>query len=175
MNFRISGKNIEVTEALRNRVETKIGKLNKFFNTDTESQVTLSVEKNRQIVEVTIYYKGFYFRAEQFNDDMYAAIDKVVDVLEKQIVKNKTKLEKRFKDDSLKFEHLVGVDDDFEEEQHNIVKVKKFPMKPMSAEEAILQMNMVGHDFYMFRNLENGEVNVVYKRKHGGYGVIQSE
>lgn len=175
MKFIISGKNIEVTDALHQRIESKIGKLDKFFNGPTEAHATLSVEKNRQIVEVTINYKGVIFRAEQVNDDMYAGIDKVVDILEKQIVKNKKRLEKRFKDDSLKFEHLIEEHGEDMDEEHDIVKTKKFAMKPMTAEEAILQMNLLGHEFFIFRNSENEEINAVYKRKHGGYGLIQPE
>jgi len=175
MKFIISGKNIEVTEALKERVELKIGKLNKLFNVGTEVHVTLSVEKNRQIVEVTIMYKGFIFRAEQVNEDMYASIDKVVDVLEKQIVKNKKRLEKRFKDESLKFDYLIETYGESIDEEHNVIKNKKFALKPMTEEEAILQMNLLGHEFYMFRNSENEDINVIYKRKHGGYGLIQPE
>ena len=175
MKFIISGKNIEVTEALKERVELKIGKLNKLFNVGTEAHVTLSVEKNRQIVEVTIMYKGFIFRAEQVNEDMYTSIDKVVDVLEKQIVKNKKRLEKRFKDESLKFDYLIETYGESIDEEHNVIKNKKFALKPMTEEEAILQMNLLGHEFYMFRNSDNEEINVIYKRKHGGYGLIQPE
>lgn len=176
MKFIVSGKNIDVTDALRERIESKIGKLSKFFNADTDVHATMSVEKNRQIIEVTIHYKGMIFRAEQATEDMYASIDKVVDVLEKQIVKNKTRLEKRFKDESLGFEDLMETHGESVDEEHNnVVKKKKFLIKPMTEDEAILQMNMLGHEFYVFKNIEDDELNVVYKRKHGGYGIIQPE
>ncbi len=176
MKFIVSGKNIDVTSALRERIESKIGKLGKFFSPDTDVHATMSVEKNRQIIEVTIHYKGMIFRAEQSTEDMYASIDKVVDVLEKQIVKNKTRLERRFKDENLGFEGLVEThSEDIDEEHHNVVKTKKFLMKPMTEDEAILQMNMLGHEFFVFKNIEDEQLNVVYKRKHGGYGIIQPE
>lgn len=173
MKFIISGKNIVVTDALKDRVESKIGKLNKFFANETEVHTTLSVEKNRQIIEVTIPFKGMIFRAEQTNDDMYAAIDKVVDVLERQIVKNKTRLTKRFKDENFKFE---GLDANYkDEEDTGIIKMKKFHLKPMTQDEAILQMNLIGHEFFMFRNSDTNQINVVYKRKDGNYGLIEPE
>lgn len=172
MNFIISGRNIDVTAALKERVESKLGKVSKFFDEDTDVNVTLSVEKNRQIVEVTIPFKGMIFRAEQENADMYASIDKVIDVLERQIMKNKTRLERKFKEESLRFESLsqeVGNDN----EDNRVIKTKRYALKPMLEEEAILQMNMLGHEFFMFRNGESNEVNLVYKRKDGHYGLIE--
>ena len=173
MKFVVSGKNIDVTEALKDRIESKIGKLSKFFNEDTEVHATLSVEKNRQIVEVTIPFKGIIFRTEQYNDDMYAAIDKVVDILERQIVKNKTRLEKRFKEDASRFENLFEKYQDSTEDEYKVVKVKKFAMKPMTQDEAILQMNLLGHEFFVFRSVDDNQINIIYKRRDGNYGMIQ--
>ncbi len=175
MKIIITGKNIEITDALRDRVTKKIGKLDKFFDKDTEAHVTLSVQKMRQIVEVTIPFNGIVLRAEEYNDDMYASIDKTIDVLERQIRKNKTRLERKmynneFRIDSQKFEDEV-----IEEEEFNIVRSKKFAVKPMDVEEAILQMNLLGHAFFMFYNADTRQVNVVYKRKDGNYGLIEPE
>lgn len=176
MNFIVSGKNIDVTDALRDRVESKLGKLSKFFSNDAEIHTTLSVQKNRQIVEVTIPFKGVIFRSEQSNEDMYNAIDKVVDVLERQIIKNKTKLQHKFKGDSLRFESLKDNKEDvLNEENFKIVKSKKFEAKPMTSEEAIMQMDLVGHEFYIFRNADNQKINVIYKRKDGNLGLIEPE
>lgn len=176
MKLKVIGKSIVVTDALRDRVENKMGKLEKFFNPDTEVHATLSVERNRQIVEITIPFKGMVFRAEQSNDDMYAAIDKAADVLGKQIIKNKTKLEKRFKGEMVNFEHLEQhYSEDIEEETNKIIRIKKFDVKPMPADEAILEMNLLGHEFYMFTNSESEAINVIYKRKDGNYGLIEPE
>jgi putative sigma-54 modulation protein len=182
MNFIVSGKNIEITEALRNRIEKKLGKLDKFFNPDTDVYVTMSVEKNRHIVEVTIPFNGVVLRAEEASDDMYASIDKVIDVLERQIRRNKTRLKKKIYNGSIKkgaikeeyFKQLES-QEDVEEHEFKVVKSKKFAIKPMSLDEAILQMNLLGHEFFVFSNAETGDVNVVYKRKDGNYGLIEPE
>lgn len=175
MKLIISGKNIEVTEALRERIGKKLGKLEKYFNPNTEAHITMSVEKNRHIFEVTIYLNGIVLRAEVENTDMYASIDKAVDILEGQIRKNKTRLEKKlhtsaFKSEDFKFDAPVEEEQDFK-----IVRTKKFAIKPMNVEEAILQMNLLGHEFFMFSNAKSKEVNVVYRRKDGGYGLIEPE
>lgn len=177
MKIIVSGKNIEITEALRSRVEKKLSKLDKYFHSEIEAQVTLSVQKNRQIVEVTIPFSGGVLRAEEGNDDMYASIDKVIDTLERQIRKNKTKLERKFHEGGLRIENIKFDDDaDFEEEnEYKVVRTKKFAIKPMTVEEAILQMNLLGHEFFMFSNAETLEANVVYRRKDGNYGLIEPE
>jgi putative sigma-54 modulation protein len=176
MKFIVSGKNINVTDALREKIESKLSKLGKFFNEDTEIHATFSVQKNAHILEVTIPFKGIIFRAEQSNEDMYASIDKVVDILERQIIKNKTKLERRFKEESLRFEQLTSdFKGDTNEENYKIVKTKRFAMKPMSTEEAILQMNLLGHSFFMFRNTDTNQISVVYKRNDQDYGIIEPE
>jgi putative sigma-54 modulation protein len=176
MKFIVSGKNMDVTEALREKACKKLKKVEKFFSPETEAHVTMSVEKNRQIFEVTIIYRGVVFRAEVQNGDMYASIDKAVDILERQILKNKTRLLKRFHDsDGLKEIGYKGVPAVDEEHDFNVVRSKKFAVKPMTLEEAILQMNLVGHEFFVFSNSDTKEVNVVYKRKDGDYGLIEPE
>lgn len=175
MKFRLSGKNIEVTEALKNTVIKKLGRLEKFFRPETEVLVTLSVQKNRQIVEVTIPFNGVVLRAEESNGDMYKSIDKVVDVLERQIRRNKTRLSKKLHEDAFEPVNFFINEDIQEEEDFNVVRSKRFAIKPMSIEEAILQMNLLGHQFFVFSNAETTEVNVVYKRKDGNYGLIEPE
>lgn len=174
MRIKVSGKNIEVTNALRERVEKKLSKFEKYFNPDTEANATLTVEKNRHIIEVTIPFNGVILRGEEATEDMYASIDKVVEKLEKQIAKYKTKLEKKIKDGSVRFENLT-FDQEEDDAEPKIVKTKRFAMKPMPVEEAVLQMELLGHNFFMFYNADSEEVNVVYKRKDGNYGLIEPE
>ncbi|MBU5270113.1 ribosome hibernation-promoting factor, HPF/YfiA family [Clostridium cochlearium] len=175
MKITVTGKNIEVTNALRNVVEKKLEKLDKYFKPDIEAQVTLSVEKNRQIIEVTIPFNGVILRGEEANEDMYASIDLVIDKLERQIRKQKTKLQKRMYGDSLRFQFIPDYEGDKSKEESKIVKTKRFAMKPMSSEEAVLQMELIGHNFFVFENGDTGEVNVIYKRKDGNYGLIEPE
>ncbi|WP_123054808.1 ribosome-associated translation inhibitor RaiA [Clostridium sp. JN-1] len=174
MRIFVTGKNIEVTNALRNVVEKKLSKLDKYFNPEVKANVTLSVQKNSQIVEVTIPFNGVILRGEEKNSDMYASIDLVVDKLEGQIRKQKTKLQRRNHGNSLRFQSIPDVDKDANEEP-KIVRTKKFAIKPMSAEEAVLQMELLGHNFFVFESAEDEEVNVVYKRKDGNYGLIEPE
>lgn len=176
MKIIVSGKNIEVTDALRGAVESKISKLEKYFNEGVEAQATLTVEKSRQIIEVTIPINGAILRAEESTHDMYTSIDKVVDKLIKQLSKHKTKMEKnRINNyETIRFENI----NKYEDEQNfepKIVKTKRFALKPMSSEEAVLQMELIGHNFFVFADGETDEVNVVYKRKDGNYGLIEPE
>lgn len=175
MKITISGKNIEVTNALKNAVEKKLTKMDKYFNPDVEAHVTLSVQKTRKIIEVTIPFNGVILRGEESNDDMYASIDLVADKLERQIRKQKTKLERRNHGDSLRFQYIPEYTDNKDSEESKIVKTKKFAIKPMSAEEAILQMELLGHNFFVYENADDGIVNVIYKRKDGNYGLIEPE
>ncbi|MBC2582240.1 ribosome hibernation-promoting factor, HPF/YfiA family [Clostridium sp. DJ247] len=175
MRIIISGKNIEVTTALRNNVEKKLSKLEKYFTPEVEAHATLSVEKNRQIVEVVISVGGMLLRAEEVHDDMYASIDFVVGKLEGQIRKQKTKLERRKHMESVRFQDIPDYDNEETHEEHKIVKTKRFAMKPMSAEEAVLQMELIGHNFFVYQDADGDEVNVVYKRKDGNYGLIEPE
>jgi len=175
MRIRVSGKNIEVTNALRERVEKKLSKFEKYFNPDTEANATLTVERNRHIIEVTIPFNGVILRGEEATEDMYTSIDNVVEKLERQIAKYKTKLERRIKDGSVRFENFSFNQEEDDDEEPRIVKTKRFAMKPMPVEEAVLQMELLGHNFFMFYNADSDEVNVVYKRKDGDYGLIEPE
>lgn len=172
MRMTISGKNMVVTEGIKNVLEKKIQKLDKYFSPETPVTATLSVEKNRHILEVTIPVNGAILRAEEATDDMYHTIDRVMDKLEKQIRKHRTKLEKRIKDGSFKFDAKEYVHEEPEPEP-KIVRTKRFAMKPMPVEEALLQMELLGHNFFVFSNGETDEVNVVYKRKDGDFGLIE--
>lgn len=175
MKINITGKNMEITDALRDVTYKKLGKLDKYFQSDVEANITYSVEKNRQIIEVTINLPGTILRAEESSDDMYASIDKAVDVLERQIRKYKTKLQKRYQNgETIRFENIQPLPQESQDtNKPKIVKTKKFAMKPMNTEEAILQMELLRHNFFMFMNAETDEVNVIYKRKDGNYGLIE--
>lgn len=178
MKFIFTGKNMEVTEALRNVTEKKFKKLDKYFEKDIEVDVTFSVEKERQIIEVTINLPGgTILRAEEYTDDMYASIDKAVEVIERQIRKYKTKLQKRYQNgETIRFENIEPLTKVEENKQKpRVVKMKKFDMKPMGVEEAVLQMELLRHNFFMFLNAETDDINVLYKRKDGNYGLIEPE
>ena len=174
MRFTISGKNIDVTEGLRTSVIDKLGKLEKYFTPDTEIIVTLSVEKERQKIEVTIPMKGNIIRSEQVSNDMYVSIDLVEEVIERQLRKYRTKISAKKYAPAIFQEEFVEADD-AEDEEIKIVRTKRFGMKPMYPEDACIQMELSGHDFFVFRNAENDEVNVVYKRKGHTYGLIEPE
>ena len=174
MKIIITGKNIEITEGLKTAVEDKIGKLDKYFSEDTVAKVLLSVERDRQKVEVTIPMKGNIIRSEQVSNDMYVSIDLVEEIIERQLKKYKTKIiAKQQAESSLRKEFIEkdsGADEDIK-----IIRSKKFGMKPMYPEDACVQMELLGHDFFVFRNAESDEVNVVYKRKGNTYGLIEPE
>ncbi len=173
MKFKITGRKIDVTEGLKEYTTSKLSKLDKYFGAEAEANVTLSVQKDNHIIEVTIHYNGMIYRAEVSDTDMYASIDRVEDVLERQIRKQKTRLEKQLKSGA--FNDVVDFGDVEEEKEFKIVKTKKYENKPMSVEEAILQMNLLGHAFYIFNNSDTMDKNVVYKRKDGNYGLIELE
>ena len=174
MRYVITGRNIDITEGLRNAVTEKLGKLERYFTPDTEVIVTLSVEKERQKIEVTIPVKGNIIRSEQVSSDMYVSIDLVQEVIERQLRKYKNKLvDKQQARDSFSEEFI---DNDYDEDDTiKIIRTKKFGIKPMDAEEACIQMDLLGHNFYVFRNSETDEVNVVYKRKGNTFGLIEPE
>ncbi len=176
MKFIITGRNIDVTQGLRLAVTEKIGKLEKFFTEDTEVHVTLSVEKDRQKIEVTIPVKGNIIRAEQVSSDMYVSIDLVEEIIERQLKKYKNKIIDR-KQSAATVEFTPEyVEKDYDEDDTiNIVRTKRFGIKPMDPEEACVQMELLGHSFYVFMNSETNEVNVVYKRKGNTYGLIEPE
>lgn len=176
MKFNIHGKKVEVTDSIKKYIEEKIGKLDKYLSNpeDITAKVVVRISGREQIVEVTIPIQKIVLRCEERHDDLYAAIDKVSDKLERQIRKNKTRMQRRVSKNE-----TIGFDLSFEgskdEEEQIIVKRKEIEMKPMSEEEAILQMNMIGHDFFVFRNVKTGEVDVLYARKDGNYGIIETK
>jgi putative sigma-54 modulation protein len=174
MNITISGKNVEVTDALRNTINAKLGKLNRYFTDDTNIIVTLSVEKERQKIEVTIPVKGRIIRSEQVSNDMYISIDLVEEVIERQLRKYKNKIIDK-KQNAANFQKAYIDKDYMENEDIRIVRTKKFPVKPMYPEDACVQMELLGHNFFVFTNADTDEVNVVYKRKGGTYGLIEPE
>ena len=173
MKVTVHAKNIELTNALKDCVEKKISKLSKYFEPGVEAKATLSVEKNKQIIEVMIPFNGILLRGEESTDDMYKSIDLVEEKIERQIRKQKTRLSKKNRYDSLRFAHIDPIEDMKEEKEAKIVKTKRFDVKPMGAEEAVLQMELIGHDFFVFQDPETNQLNVVYKRKDGNYGLIE--
>lgn len=175
MKFTISGKNVEVTESLKTAVAEKLAKLDRFFSQDVEANVTLSVEKNRQKVEVTIPVKGGVIRGEQESSDMYVSIDLVEEVIESQLKKYRQKIIDRYQNRVHFADSYIEAEPDEEENEIRIVKVKHFQFKPMDPEEACMQMELLNHDFFVFTNSETDEVNVVYKRKNNTYGIIEPE
>lgn len=174
MRITISGRNIELTDGLKAAVEDKIGKLEKYFTPDTDVFVTLSVEKERQKIEVTIPVPGHIIRSEQVSNDMYVSIDLVEEIIERQLKKYKNKIiTKQQSNSNFRKEYIekeVEADDEIK-----IIRTKKFDMKPMYPEDACVEMELLGHDFYVFINAETEDVNVVYKRKGNTYGLIEPE
>ena len=174
MRYIIYGKNLEVTEGLKQAVHDKFSKLEKFFTPETEVHVTLSVEKERQKIEITIPMKGNIVRAEQVSDDMYVSIDLVEEIIERQLRKYKNKIVDQ-QQSAVSLSKAFVEEDIEDDEEIKIIRSKRFAMKPMEAEEACLQMELLGHSFYVFRNASTDEVNVVYKRKGNTYGLIEPE
>jgi len=184
MKYNIRGQRLEVTDALREYVEKKLSRLERYFEAPPQSDVnvTLSVTKGHQAVEVTIPLPGALLRAEEKRDDMYASIDFVVDKLERQIRKHKTRINRNFREAGsaralFKEDYGSGVTTlaRDEDEDMELVRTKRFNLKPMDVDEAILQMNLVGHNFYVFANNDTKEVNVVYRRNDGKYGLIEAQ
>ena len=173
MKFIISGKNIAVTEGLKTAVEDKLGKLERYFTPETEISVTLSVEKDRQKIEVTIPVKGNIIRSEQVSNDMYVSIDLVEEVIERQLRKYKNKIVQREQGAGSFRQEFI--DKEAEDEEVRIIRTKQFDMKPMYPEDACVQMELLGHNFFVFYNCDEDRVNVVYKRKNGTYGLIGPE
>lgn len=174
MRYVITGRNIDVSEGLKSAVYDKIGKLEKYFTPDTEVHVTFSVERDKQKVEVTIPVKGNIIRAEQSSYDMYNSIDSVEEILERQLLKYRHKLINH-KHASANFNKNFMDIEDVEEDEILIKRTKRFAIKPMDVEEACVQMELLGHSFFVFRNAATDEVNVVYKRKANTYGLIEPE
>lgn len=174
MKITITGRKVNLRENFKERVEKKLGKFNRIFGDEAEAIVTVTLEsKNRQRVEVTIRNNGMVYRAEHTSEEMNDALDSVVNILGRQIRKNKTKLSKKLREGTL--DDFIANDEateDILEDTYEVVKQKVIPVKPLAVDEAILQMNMVGHKFFMFRNSETGEINVVYCRDDGKYGLL---
>ena len=174
MRYTITGRNVNVTPGIRKAVEEKIGKLDRYFNPDTEVIVTLSVQKDRQKIEVTIPVKGNIIRAEESSSDMYVSIDLVEEVIERQLKKYKNKIIDK-KQSAQAFSDYFINEETEDDEEIQIVKTKRFGIKPMEPKEACVQMELLNHNFYVFLNAETEEVNVVYKRKGHSYGLIEPE
>ena len=175
MKFNIHGKKLEVTESIKNYIEEKIGRLDKYFeNPDNiTATVLIKLRGNEQVVEATINANKFMLRAEEAHKDLYASIDKVSDKIERQIRKNKTRMSKKVNKDLVK-DFILDFEVPEEEENDNvIVKRKVIENKPMSEDEAILQMELIGHEFFAFKNVDTGDVNIIYKRKDGDYGIME--
>ncbi len=175
MKFTITGRNLEVTEGLKDSITDKLGKLDRYFTSDTEINVTLSVEKDRQKIEVTIPVKGTVIRSEQTSSDMYVSIDLVEEVIERQLKKYKKKLIAKNQGTANLRKEFVERSEILEAEDVNIIRTKQVEMKPMFPEDACIQMELLGHNFFMFRNAATDAVCVVYKRKGGTYGMIEPE
>ena len=179
MRFQYTEKKVTLPENVHKYAEKKVMKLERFFGTDADALVTFSVEKNRNNVEITVHAAGTYFRASESTSDMFASIDAAVATIERQIRKNKTRLARRLRQDA--FARTVDMPNTFvpvepEEEEFRILRTKRFPLKPMTRDEAILQMNLLEHTFFAFRDEDNdGAFAVVYKRTDGGYGLIEDQ
>ena len=174
MKVIITSKNFNASEKLKDTIESKLSKLGKYFSDDIVANVTLSHERGRQKIEVTINAKGTIFRAEDANSDMYTGVDKTVEKLSTQMSRFKSKLQKKHKDNkAIMFADLP--DDEEDEELSKIVKRKKFDLLPMSTDEAILQMELLEHNFFIFLDMETDGVGVIYKRKDGNYGLLETE
>ncbi len=175
MRITITGKGMEVSDYLKEITEKKVNKLSRYFKPDTEAHVTMSIERSRHIAEVTIPFDGAVLRGEEATGDMYASIDGVLKKLEKQILKHRTKLEKRLRQDAYKNGAPIYDENTVEEAALKIVRTKRYTAKPMDLNEAILQMELLGHEFFIFTNSKTNEVNVLYKRKDGNVGLLEPE
>ena len=176
MKFTFIEKKMAPSDSLRAYAEKKVSKIDRLFRTESEANVTFSTERGRFTAEITIKNNGTFFRAHETTSDMYASVDSAVATIERQIRKNKTRLSKKLREDALEREavpdYMSGADDD-DEDEFKIVRSKRFPIKPMSPQEAILQMNLLGHEFFVYRDDEADDaISVVYRRKDGGYGLI---
>ncbi len=177
MKFNIIGRKYDLTDKIKDYTQKKLSKLDKFFKDESEARVVIGTIKDNDYIEATIYAGGMIYRAEASDREILAAIDKIVDVIERQIRKNKTRLEKKIKRDATLDNMLISgtpYKGGEEEKEFEIVKTKRFVVKPMSSEEAILQMNLLGHSFFVFKNQDTDEMNIVYKRRDGKYAIIES-
>ena len=178
MKFTFTEKKVHITDNLRDYAEKKIGKLDRFFKTESEAYITFTTERGRYIAEVTIKNNGMFHRVSEATSDMQASIDSAVAAIESQIRKHKTRLEKRLRDGALEREYSPSVTQDVPDEDEpdfKIVRTKMFPVKPMTPEEAVLQMNLLEHEFFVFKNQDHDDAfSIVYKRRKGDYGLIET-
>ncbi len=179
MKFTFTGKKVNLSNRVQSYAEKKVGKLERYFKTEPEASLVFSVEKDRNKVELTIRSGSMVLRVAESTSDLFASIDAAVTSMERQLRKHKTRLEKRLRQDA--FERTVAEDEvstfvpEEEEERFEVVRTKKFPIKPMTVDEAILQMDLLDHTFYAFKNEDSGAFAVVYRRNNGGYGLIEDE
>lgn len=174
MNITITARKTSVRDSFKDRIERKLGKLDRFFDDGANASVTVTNEGDRETVEVTIQSRGMFYRAERTTSDRFDSLEAVVDSLFRQIVKNKNKLEKRLRDTAFDATNLeAGEEHESEIGEYHIERIKRFDMRPMDVNEAILQMNLIGHEFFLFLNAETNGVNVIYKRHNGTYGLIE--
>ena len=176
MKYNIRGENVEITPSIRSYIEDKIGKLERYFHApeDITASVVIKVRGKEQKIEITVPAMHYTLRSEESHDDLYAAIDLTVDKLERQIRKNKTKINSRIKKNLIQnFE--VELEDNFEDDDQKVIKRKHIEMKPMSEEEAMLQMNMLGHSFFVFKNTDTETICVLYLRKDGSFGILETD
>ena len=175
MNITYTARKVNLRDNFKERVEKKLSKFKKIFSDEAVAHVVVTLEKNRQTVEITIRDNRMVYRAESTQSEMNDALDRVIDILTRQIRKNKTRLEKRIKSGGIEAltAELPAQENEEPEEEYQVVRKKQILVKPITMEEAILEMNMINHDFYMFINAETDEVNVVYKREGGNYGLLE--
>ena len=173
MKFTYTCKKISLNDSVKAYAEKKVGKLEKFFRDDAEAFVTLSRYKKTEVLELTISMGGTLFRSEVEGESFYHDIDVAVDVIERQLRKNKTRLEKRIRKEAFASPEYAG--EEIEEDSEELIRTKKFDLRPMTTEDAILQMNLLDHTFYVFRNMDTSAVCVVYRRNNGGYGLIETQ
>ncbi len=172
MKVFITGRKVTLKDSFKELVEKKLSKFDRMFDDNTIANVTVTLEKDRETVEITINHNGKFYRAEDTSLNMNESLDKVLHALTRQFRKNKTKLEKRFRQGSMEQCFKIDESEIKDEKEYEIVRKKKFPVKPISIDDAILEMNMIGHKFYMFRNEKTNEINLVYIRKDGKYGLL---
>ncbi|MBO7385109.1 MAG: ribosome-associated translation inhibitor RaiA [Clostridia bacterium] len=176
MNIKYYGRFMDVSDSLRDYAEKKINKLDWFFGPDSEAQAKFTLERGgKNIAEITITHRGMLFRAEEISTDMYASIDSAVDKISRQIRRHRTKLDKKFRSPAPLPPVELPEDEPVAEEERKVVKVKRFQVKPMSVDDAIMQMEQLGHSFYLFDNADTGKVCVLYLRKDGDYGLLEPE
>ena len=179
MKFTMTEKKLKITDDLRDYAEKKVGKIDRYFKSESEAFVTFATERGRFIAEVTVKNNGMFYRVSEATSDMYVSLDSAVASIERQIRKHKTRLAKRLREGAIEREYVSPLTEEASESEDetdfNIVRTKMFAIKPMSPEEAVLQLNLLGHEFFVFKNQDKGDAfSIVYKRKKNGYGIIEA-